>query len=226
MGDGAERLDLILMGPPGAGKGTQSAMLTERLRVPCISTGHIFREEVRRKSPLGLEAKRHMDKGELVPDDVIMRILEERLQQPDCAPGFILDGVPRTMPQAEWLDRALAALGRHLDLVVRLVVPDEELIKRLSGRRTCRECGAMYHIIFDPPTNEGICNRCNGDLYQRDDDHEDIIASRLEVYARETAPIFQYYRARDLLAEVDGTGSRDDILARIVERVERVEQHA
>ena len=130
------------------------------------------------------------------------------------------------MPQAEWLDRALAALGRHLDLVVRLVVPDEELIKRLSGRRTCRECGAMYHIIFDPQTNEGICNRCNGDLYQRDDDHEDIIASRLEVYARETAPILQYYRARDLLAEVDGTGSRDDILARIVERVERVEQHA
>jgi adenylate kinase len=214
------------MGPPGAGKGTQSALLAERLRVPGISTGHIFREEVRRKSPLGLEAKRHMDKGELVPDDVIMRILEERLRQPDCRPGFILDGVPRTMPQAEWLDRTLTSLGRQLDIVISMVVPDEELIKRLSGRRTCRECGAMHHIIFDPPTNAGICNKCNGDLYQRDDDHEDIIASRLEVYVRATAPVLQLYRARNLLAEVDGTGSRDDILGRIVERLERLERRA
>jgi adenylate kinase len=219
-------LNLILMGPPGAGKGTQSALLGERLRLPYISTGHMLRDEVRRKSSLGLEAKRHMDKGELAPDDVIMRILEERLGQADCRPGFILDGVPRTMPQAEWLDRALTTLGRALDIVVSIVVPDEELIKRLSGRRTCRECGAMYHIIFDPPTNAGICNKCNGDLYQRDDDHEDIIASRLEVYARQTAPLLQHYRARNLLAEVDGTGARDDILGRIVERVERVERRA
>ena len=130
------------------------------------------------------------------------------------------------MPQAEWLDRALASLGRALDMVVSIIVPDEELIKRLSGRRTCRECGAMYHIIFDPPTNAGICNKCNGDLYQRDDDHEDIIASRLEVYVRATAPVLQLYRARNLLAEVDGTGSRDDILGRIVERLERLERRA
>jgi adenylate kinase len=208
------------MGPPGAGKGTQSALLAERLRKPCISTGHILREEVRRKSPLGLEAKRHMDKGDLVPDDVIIKILEDRLRQPDCQPGFILDGVPRTVPQAEALDRALATLGRTVDVVISLAVPNEELIKRLSGRRTCRECGALYHIIFDPPTNEGLCNKCNGDLYQRDDDHEDIITSRLEVYARETAPLLQHYRARKLLVEIDGTGSRDDILARIVERLE------
>jgi adenylate kinase len=219
-------LNLVLIGPPGAGKGTQSALLGERLRLASVSTGHILREEVRCKSPLGLEAKRHMDKGELVPDDVIMRILEERLRQPDCEAGFILDGVPRTMPQAEWLDRALTALGRALDIVISIIVPDEELIKRLSGRRTCRECGAMHHIIFDPPTNAGICNKCNGDLYQRDDDHEDIIASRLEVYVRATAPVLQLYRTRNLLAEVDGTGSRDDILGRIVERLERLERRA
>jgi adenylate kinase len=213
-------VNLILMGPPGAGKGTQSALLADRLKEPCISTGNILREEVRRKSPLGIEAKRHMDKGELVPDDVMIGVIEDRLRQPDCGPGFILDGFPRTVPQAEALDRALRTLGRRLDVVVSIAVPNEELIKRLSGRRTCRECGALYHIIFDPPTNAGICNKCNGDLYQRDDDQEDIIASRLEVYTRETAPLLQYYRARKLLAEIDGTGAREDILARIVERLE------
>jgi adenylate kinase len=208
------------MGPPGAGKGTQSALLGERLHAPCISTGNILREEVRRKSTLGAEAKRHMDKGELVPDAVIIGIIEDRLRQPDCGSGFILDGFPRTVPQAEALDRVLGVLGRKLDLVISIAVPNEELIKRLSGRRTCRDCGALYHIIFDPPTNAGICNKCNGDLYQRDDDQEDIIASRLEVYARDTAPLLEYYRTRGLLAEVDGTGGRDDILARIVERLE------
>ncbi|MBI3769367.1 MAG: adenylate kinase [Deltaproteobacteria bacterium] len=213
-------MNLILMGPPGAGKGTQSALLGDRLKEACISTGNILREEVRRKSPLGTEAKRHMDKGELVPDDVMIGVIEDRLRQPDCDPGFILDGFPRTVPQAEALDRALRTLGRRLDVVVSLAVPNEELIKRLSGRRTCRECGALYHIIFDPPTNAGICNKCNGDLYQRDDDQEDIIVSRLEVYTRETAPLLQYYRARNLLAEIDGTGGREDILARIVERLE------
>ncbi len=213
-------VNFILMGPPGAGKGTQSAMLAERLHEACISTGNILREEVRRKSPLGAEAKRHMDKGELVPDDVIIGVVEERLRQADCKPGFILDGFPRTVPQAEALDRVLGTRGCQIDLIVNLAVPKEELIKRLSGRRTCRECGALFHIIFDPPTNSGLCNKCNGELYQRDDDHEDIITSRLEVYARETAPLLEHYRVRRLLAEVDGTGSRDDILGRIVERLE------
>lgn len=215
-----KHVNVILMGPPGAGKGTQSPLIAERLHVPCISTGNILREEARRKSPLGIEAKRYMDKGELVPDAVITGVIDERLRQPDTEAGFILDGFPRTVPQAEALDRALHALGRRLDVAVSVAVPKEELIKRLSGRRTCRNCGALYHIIFDPPTNAGICNKCNGDLYQRDDDQEDIIASRLEVYARDTAPLLQYYRTRGLLSEVDGTGAREDILGRIIGQVE------
>jgi adenylate kinase len=196
-------------------------LLAERLHVACISTGNILREEVRRKSALGAQAKRHMDKGELVPDDVIIGIVDDRLKQTDCAPGFILDGFPRTVPQAEALDRVLGALGRRIDAVVNITVPNEELIKRLSGRRTCRDCDALYHIIFDPPTNAGICNKCNGELYQRDDDHEDIIISRLEVYARATAPLLAYYRRRALLAEVDGTGGREDILSRILQTLDR-----
>jgi len=209
------------MGAPGAGKGTQSALLAERLHVACISTGNILREEVRRKSALGAKAKRHMDKGELVPDDVIIGIVDDRLKQTDCARGFILDGFPRTVPQAEALDRVLGALGRRIDAVVNITVPNEELIKLLSGRRTCRDCDALYHIIFDPPTNAGICNKCNGELYQRDEDHEDIIISRLEVYARATAPLLAYYRRRALLAEVDGTGGREDILSRILQTLDR-----
>ena len=168
-------MNVILMGPPGAGKGTQADLLAQRLGFPSISTGAMLREEVRRKSPLGNEAKRHMDKGELVPDEVMTGVAEDRLRRPDCARGFILDGYPRTVPQAEALDRVLLQLGRSVDRVISIRVPIDELVKRLSGRRTCRECGALYHIIFDPPTNAGLCNRCNGELYQRDDDHEDII---------------------------------------------------
>ena len=212
-------MNVILMGPPGAGKGTQASRLQERLGVPSISTGEILREEIKRKSPLGAKAKRYMDKGELVPDDIVVGVVEERIQQPDSARGFVLDGFPRTVFQAEALDRALGRFGRALSRVVSLTVPREELIKRLSGRRTCRDCGAMYHIIFDPPTNSGICNRCNGDLYQRDDDQEDIIASRLDVYVHRTEPLLAYYRKRDLLAEVDGMGGVEDVLARIVTRL-------
>jgi adenylate kinase len=204
------------MGPPGAGKGTQALPLGERLNVPCISTGEILRDEVKRKTPLGAEAKRSMDKGELVPDNVMISVIEERLRRPDTLGGFILDGFPRTVPQAQALDGSLAAIGRDVDKVVSLTVPKEELVKRLSGRRTCRNCGAMYHIIFDPPTNDAICNRCNGDLYQRDDDHEDIITSRLEVYDRQTKPMLEHYRNRGLLVEVDGTGGREDVAARVL----------
>ncbi len=204
------------MGPPGAGKGTQAAPLGQRLGVPYISTGDILRDEAKRKTPLGAEAKRSMDKGELVPDPVIIRVIEERLRGADCRDGFILDGFPRTVAQAEALDRALTAIDHDIDKVVSLKVPKEELIKRLSGRRTCRNCGALYHIIFDPPTNDAICNRCNGDLYQRDDDQEDIIISRLEVYDRQTTPLLQHYRERGVLVEVDGIGGREDVLARIL----------
>jgi adenylate kinase len=195
-------------------------MLAQRLDVPAISTGSMLRDEVRRKTTLGAEAKRYMDKGELVPDDVMIGVIDERLRQPDAVRGFVLDGFPRTVPQAEALDRVLRGLGRKLDVSVSIGVPNDELIKRLSGRRTCRECGALYHIIFDPATNAAMCNKCNGELYQRDDDHPDVITSRLEVYERETAPLLQHYRDRKLLAEVDGTGAREDILTRIVDRLE------
>jgi adenylate kinase len=210
-------VNLIIMGPPGAGKGTQAAPLGVRLDVPCISTGEILRDEVKRKTALGAEAKRSMDKGELVPDGVMISIIEDRLRRPDTAEGFILDGFPRTAPQAVALDGALASIERRVDKVISLAVPNDELVKRLSGRRTCRNCGALYHIIFDPPTNDMLCNRCNGDLFQRDDDHEDIITSRLEVYVRQTVPLLTYYRDRGVLLEIDGLGGRDDVTARILD---------
>ena len=160
-----------------------------------------------------------MDKGELIPDALMIGVIEERLKRPDCKPGFILDGFPRTVAQADALHKMLGSIGGSLEHAVSLSVPNEELIKRLSGRRTCRECGAMYHIIFDPPTNEGLCNKCNGELYQRDDDHEDIITSRLEVYESQTSPLLDYYRGHRQLVEVDGIGGRDDVLARILAKV-------
>jgi adenylate kinase len=212
-------VNLIIMGPPGAGKGTQSRRLGEYLNVPVISTGEMLRDEIKRKTSLGTQAKKHMDKGDLIPDALMIGVIEERLKRADCARGFILDGFPRTVAQADALHRMLGQNGNSLEHAVSLSVPNDELLKRLSGRRTCRDCGAMYHIIFDPPTNAGLCNKCNGELYQRDDDHEDIITSRLEVYESETAPLLDYYRKHRLLAEVDGIGGRDDVLARILQRL-------
>ena len=212
-------MNLIIMGPPGAGKGTQSRRLGEYLGVPVISTGEILRDEIKRKTALGTQAKRHMDKGELIPDTLMIGVIEERLKRSDCERGFILDGFPRTVAQADALHRMLGQLGGSLEHAVSLSVPNDELLKRLSGRRTCRDCGAMYHIIFDPPTNSGLCNKCNGELYQRDDDYEDIISSRLEVYEAQTAPLLDYYRGHRLLLEVDGIGGRDDILDRILTRL-------
>ena len=168
---------------------------------------------------MGLQAKRFMDRGELVPDPVLLGAIEERLGRNDCARGFILDGFPRNVAQVDALAAMLAGMGRELDNVVSIRVPREEVVKRLSGRRTCRDCGAMYHIIFDPPNNPGICNKCNGELYQRDDDQEDTIVARLEVYERETAPVLEAYRRQKLLREVDGIGSQDQVFARILEQV-------
>ena len=212
-------MNLIIMGPPGAGKGTQSRRLGEHLGIPVISTGEILRDEIKRKTSLGSQAKRHMDKGELIPDALMVGVIEERLRRPDCERGFILDGFPRTVAQADALHKTFGQLGGTLEHAVSLSVPNDELLKRLSGRRTCRDCGAMYHIIFDPPTNAGLCNKCNGELYQRDDDHEDIINSRLEVYESQTSPLLDYYRGHRQLIEVDGIGGRDDVLARILSRV-------
>jgi adenylate kinase len=212
-------MNLIIMGPPGAGKGTQSRRLGEHLNAPVISTGEMLRDEIKRKTTLGTQAKRHMDKGELIPDALMIGVIEERLKRPDCQHGFILDGFPRTVTQADALHKMLGAIGGSLEHAVSLAVPNDELLKRLSGRRTFRDCGAMYHIIFDPPTNAGLCNKCNGELYQRDDDHEDIISSRLEVYEAQTSPLLDYYRNHRQLIEVDGIGGRDDVLARILARL-------
>ena len=212
-------MNLIIMGPPGAGKGTQSRRLGEHLGIPVISTGEILRDEIKRKTSLGSQAKRHMDKGELIPDALMVGVIEERLRRPDCERGFILDGFPRTVAQADALHKTLGQIGGSLEHAVSLSVPNDELLKRLSGRRTCRDCGAMYHIIFDPPTNAGLCNKCNGELYQRDDDHEDIVRSRLDVYDQRTAPLLRYYQDRGVMVEVDGIGGRDDVLARILKAV-------
>jgi len=211
---------MLLIGPPGAGKGTQAKLLEERFDVPHISSGDLLRSAVKRKTPMGVQAKRFMDRGELVPDDVVMGAMKERLQRNDCARGFILDGFPRTVPQADALAAILADMGTRLDHVVSIMVPREELVKRLSGRRTCRDCGTMYHIIFDPPSNPGICNKCNGELYQRDDDQEDTIIARLDVYDRQTAPVLAAYRERGQLREIDGVGSQDQVCSRILQRVE------
>jgi adenylate kinase len=207
---------MILMGPPGAGKGTQAKLLQERFDVPHISSGDLLRAAVRRKTPLGVQAKRFMDRGELVPDDVLSGAIEERLRRNDCAKGFILDGFPRTVAQADALAAMLKTMGTQIDKVTSITVPRDELVKRLSGRRTCRDCGAMYHIIFDPSNNPGICNKCNGELYQRDDDQEDTIIARLDVYDRQTAPLLALYRQRAVLHEIDGVGSPDQVLERIL----------
>jgi adenylate kinase len=207
---------MILMGPPGAGKGTQAKLLQERFDVPHISSGDLLRAAVRRKTPLGVQAKRFMDRGELVPDDVLSGAIEERLRRNDCAKGFILDGFPRTVAQADALAAMLKTMGTQIDNVTSITVPRDELVKRLSGRRTCRDCGAMYHIIFDPSNNPGICNKCNGELYQRDDDQEDTIIARLDVYDRQTAPLLALYRQRAVLHEIDGVGSPDQVLERIL----------
>jgi adenylate kinase len=206
---------LVLLGPPGAGKGTQAKQLEEELKIPQIASGDLLRAAVRNKTPLGTQAKRYMDQGTLVPDDLVLKMIEERLREPDAAKGFILDGFPRTLAQAEALRDVLERSRQSLDLVLALVVPDQEIIKRISGRRTCKNCGAMYHTIFDPPRNVGLCNKCNGELYQRDDDAEDTVKMRLEVYDTQTRPLLSYYQDRGLLKRIEGVGSLDDIRRRI-----------
>lgn len=204
-------LNIIMLGAPGAGKGTQARQLSLKYNIPHISTGDILREAVKNRTPLGLKAKSYLDSGKLVPDDVIIDVVKERLERDDCKNGFILDGFPRTIAQAEALDSVKGNLK-----VININVDEAELIKRLSGRRVCRKCGANYHIIYSPPTNEGICNMCGGELYQRDDDTEDTIKARLEVYRNQTAPLIEYYRKKKMLYTVSGKGSVDDIFNEIV----------
>jgi adenylate kinase len=213
-------MDLILLGPPGSGKGTQAQKMVERYRIPQISTGDILRTAVKEKTPLGVEAKQYMDQGALVPDKVVVGIVRDRLKSADCNGGFILDGFPRTVPQAEALESTLKDMKRGIDHVVSIEMDNEQLIRRLTGRRTCRDCGAMSHLTFDPPKKEGICNKCGGELYQRDDDKEGTIRARLQVYEKQTAPLIAYYRKRGLLRTIDGVGDIEKIFREIVEAIE------
>jgi adenylate kinase len=208
---------LVLVGPPGAGKGTQAEFIASHLSVPKISTGDIFRANVQQGTPLGVEAKRYMDSGQLVPDEVTINMVRERLADADAADGFLLDGFPRTVPQASALDKLLADLGAALDVVLELVVDDDEVIRRLSGRRTCRGCGKIWHIAFDAPTHEGVCDRCGSELYQRDDDKADTVAERLRVYARDTSPLVTFYGAQCKLVGIDATGPVEDVTGRAID---------
>ncbi|MGR6322174.1 adenylate kinase [Micromonospora soli] len=208
---------LVLVGPPGAGKGTQAEFIAAHLSVPKISTGDIFRANVSQGTPLGVEAKRYMDAGKLVPDEVTINMVRDRLAEPDAGEGFLLDGFPRTTPQAAALDKLLADLGTALDLVLELVVDDDEVIRRLSGRRTCRGCGKIWHVEFDAPTREGVCDRCGAELFQRDDDKPETIAARLREYAEKTAPLVDYYGAQGKLVGIDATGPVEDVTVRAID---------
>ena len=196
-------MNIVLFGPPGSGKGTQAKLLAERYGVPHISTGDILRGNLNNETKLGLEAKTYMDKGELVPDDVLIGLIKDRLSESDCASGFLLDGYPRTLPQAETLSKILSELGKNLDVVLNIDVPDEELLKRLAGRRMC-VCGASYHILFNKPKQEGICDLCGSKLYQRDDDKEEAILNRLDVYKNQTRPLIDHYTQAGVMLTING----------------------
>jgi adenylate kinase len=212
---------LVLVGPPGAGKGTQAQFIASHFAVPKISTGDIFRTNVSDGTDLGLEARKYMDAGDLVPDEVTIGMVKDRLSHDDTSEGFLLDGFPRTVQQAVVLDDMLAAHDVGLDVVLELVVDDEEVVRRLSGRRTCRRCGHVWHLDFDPPATEGICDRCGGELFQRDDDSELTIRHRLEVYADQTSPLIGYYGDRGLLSGVDATGPVEDVTERAINALRR-----
>jgi adenylate kinase len=212
---------LVLVGPPGAGKGTQAQFISSHFAVPKISTGDIFRANVSEGTDLGLEARKYMDAGDLVPDEVTIGMVEDRLSHHDASEGFLLDGFPRTVHQAEVLDDLLGGQEVALDVVLELVVDDDEVVRRLSGRRTCRQCGHVWHLDFDPPAADGDCDRCGGELFQRDDDSEDTIRHRLEVYADQTSPLIGYYGDRGLLRGVDATGPVEDVTERAINALRR-----
>ena len=212
---------LVLVGPPGAGKGTQAQFIASHFAVPKISTGDIFRTNVSDGTDLGLEARKYMDAGDLVPDEVTIGMVKERLSHDDTSEGFLLDGFPRTVQQAVVLDDMLAVHAVGLDVVLELVVDDEEVVRRLSGRRTCRRCGHVWHLDFDPPATQGVCDRCGGELFQRDDDSELTIRHRLEVYADQTSPLIGYYGDRGLLSGVDATGPVEDVTERAINALRR-----
>jgi len=210
---------LILLGPPGSGKGTQANLLQDKFRIPKISTGDILRAAVEDDTELGNQARKFMDKGELVPDEVVISLIKERIVEPDCEAGFILDGFPRTIVQAEKLRETLEAMGQDIDSVLDLEVDRDELLVRLTGRRTCKNCGAMFHRTSHPPKVEDICDECGGELYQRPDDNEETIVKRLEVYSKETAPLKEFYRKQGKLKTIQGRGGMDTIFSQLCKMV-------
>jgi len=212
---------IILLGAPGSGKGTQAQKLIEKFGIPQISTGDLFRSAVKNQTELGKKAKEFMDKGALVPDEIVIGMVEERLSQPDTKNGFILDGFPRTIPQAQALEKMLARLNMKIDAVVEIDVPDDEVIKRIAGRRTCRNCQAMYHIETLKPKVPGKCDKCGGELYQRDDDKEEVIKSRLKVYHSQTAPLVEFYGKKNLVKKISGMGTIDEIFGKIVKALRK-----
>ena len=213
-------LRVVFFGPPGAGKGTQARLLEQKFGACQVSTGEILRRAAREQSALGKQAADYLDRGDLVPDQVMVKLVAERLRDPDCRGGFILDGFPRTLAQADELEQMLDGTGLALKSALCLQASNELSIKRLSGRRTCKKCGGLHHLVFNPPARPGICDRCGGELYQREDDHEEMIAARLKVYEKQTAPLKDYYRKRGLLKEIDGVGSVEEVGKRVLRAVE------
>ncbi len=214
-------MNLIFLGPPGAGKGTQAKLISEKYKIPQISTGDILRSAVREQSPMGVKAKAYMDSGSLVPDEVVVGIVEERLSQPDCNNGFILDGFPRTIAQADSLEKTLSQLDKDIKHVISIEVDTDDLLMRITGRRTCVKCGKGYHILYDPPKKKDVCDVCGGDLYQRDDDKEATIRNRLSVYGKQTEPLISYYGKKSLLRTVVGSGSIEEIQNKIISIITR-----
>lgn len=206
-------MNIVFMGPPGAGKGTQAEKIVSEFKIPHISTGDAFRLAMKQETPLGIEAKSYVDKGLLVPDDITIGIVRERLAQPDCEAGFLLDGFPRTISQAEALDEIVASLDRSIEHVINLTVDRSLLLARLTGRRICRSCGATFHVLFNPPKVENTCDKCGGELYQRSDDTEEKVGTRLDEYMNKTAPLLAYYESKGVLRQVDGEQDIDKVTA-------------
>lgn len=209
-------MKIIMLGAPGAGKGTQAKMIAEKYSVPHISTGDIFRANIKNGTELGMEAKKYMDQGLLVPDELTVKILLDRVANDDCKNGYVLDGFPRTIPQAQVLDKALTELGDKIDFAINVEVPDENIIKRMGGRRACLTCGATYHIEHVPPKTEGICDTCGKELVLRDDDKPETVKNRLDVYHKQTQPLIDFYSAKGVMKSVDGTVDMKDVFAAIV----------
>ena len=209
-------MKIIMLGAPGAGKGTQAKQIAAKYSIPHISTGDIFRANIKNGTDLGKKAKEYMDKGLLVPDELVVDLVIDRFKEPDCAKGYVLDGFPRTIPQAEALDKALTAIGESVDYAINVEVPDENIVRRMGGRRACVGCGATYHIVYSPTKVEGKCDTCGGDLIIRDDDKPETVQNRLAVYHEQTQPLIDYYTKKGIIAEVDGTQDMNDVFAAIV----------